>query len=661
MMGTGILTATAAARRLRTGVALVAVCAMLSSCASGIAYNDFDEAGGIPKKDYENLLGRRPPAPQAGAAASAEPPIPNFQSVIAAPAAPELADTRRVSVSVTEATPVRDILIELTRKANVDLEMDPRISGGIILTATDRPFIDVIDRIADLAELRYTFQRNTLKIELDDPFMEQYQIDALNVQRTASSSASSSTDANSASQVLGGGGGGGGQNKSETSVTSSSRSNFWGDISTNISEILDNIQSRRPTQIADGSAAFVPDVAAPSSPAAPAPPAAAPASGGAAAAGGGAPAGGILGAAAALTQGRQAQLDANLAMDKAAIPPVGATAAATAPAPTVRNSTFSVNAQSGIITVFATQRQHKAVASYLRSIRDSIMQQVLIEAKIIEVTLDDQHRTGIDWTALLGPNNDLVVTSNFNRSVVPPTFADPTISAAWSNGDGDLSIAAQLVKQFGTVRTLSSPRLTVINNQVAMLKVARNQVFFDLQVQEETNQVSNIRRITVDSEIKTVPVGIIISVQPAVNPVTRQINLSLRPSITRITGFVDDPGVALQVSSINRDNPNPVNVTSQIPIIETREVDSVVTLQSGQTIVMGGLMQEESRTQREGLPGAMDLPLVGQAVSQNIKENSVTELVIFIRATVANGPGTIHDEDIRLYKRFAPDPRPIVF
>ncbi len=656
MTATGILAAVATAKRLRTGTALVAICALLSSCSGGIAYNDFDEAGGIPKKDYEGLLGRRAPAPQAGAAASAEPPIPNFQSVIAAPSAPELADTRRVSVSVTEATPVRDILIELTRKANVDLEMDPRISGGIILTATDRPLIDVVDRIAELAELRYTFQKNTLKVELDDPYMEQYQIDALNVQRTASSSASSSTDANSASQVLGGGGGGGGQNKSETSVTSTTRSNFWGDISNNISEILDNIQSRRATPVASAAAAFVPDVTSAEQPALAG---AAPANSGAPA--GGAPgAGGVLGAAAALNQGRQAQLDANLAMSRVTPAPTAGTVS-DAPAANVRNSTFSVNAQSGIVTVFATQRQQKAIATYLRSIRDSVMQQVLIEAKIIEVTLDDQHRTGIDWTALLGPNNDLVVTSNFNRSVVPPTFADPTISAAWSNGEGDLSIAAQLVKQFGTVRTLSSPRLTVINNQVAMLKVARNQVFFDLELQEETNQVSNIRRVTVDSQIKTVPVGIIISVQPAVNPATHQINLSLRPSITRITGFIDDPGVALQVSSINRDNPNPVNVTSQIPIIETREVDSVVTLQSGQTIVMGGLMQEEARTQREGLPGVMDLPLLGQAVSQNIKENTVTELVIFIRATVANGPGTIHDEDIRLYKNFTPDPRPIVF
>jgi type II secretory pathway component GspD/PulD (secretin) len=72
-------------------------------------------------------------------------------------------------------------------------------------------------------------------------------------------------------------------------------------------------------------------------------------------------------------------------------------------------------------------------------------------------------------------------------------------------------------------------------------------------------------------------------------------------------------------------------------------------------------MQETGQTTREGFPGLMDIPLLGQAAAQNIKQNTVTELVIFIRATLANGAGTIADEDIRLYKTFTPDPRPIVF
>lgn len=90
-------------------------------------------------------------------------------------------------------------------------------------------------------------------------------------------------------------------------------------------------------------------------------------------------------------------------------------------------------------------------------------------------------------------------------------------------------------------------------------------------------------------------------------------------------------------------------------------MDSIVNLESGETVVMGGLMQEDVQTTREGVPGLMDVPLLGQAVAENIKESTVTELVVFIRATLSDAGGTVADEDIRLYKTFTPDPRPLVF
>jgi general secretion pathway protein D len=672
MMGAGILSAVARAKRLRSGVALSAIAAMLSSC-SGAHFNDYDTAGNIDKAEYAQLLGRRGADKKPGEAAGSEPPIPGFQSVVAAPSAPELADTRRVSISVTETTPVRDILIELARRAGVDLEMDPRIAGGVIMTATDRPFIEVIDRISELAELRYKMERNTLRVEIDDPYLEQYRMDVLDVQRNSNSTASSSSDPSTVAQALGSAGGGGGSNKSETSVNQSSQSHFWTTIGTNIQEILGSIQSRRSRQQAAIDASFTPQVAAPASAGAAAPPATGGAAGGAAGGGGAGGAATALPAqAAALTQNRQQQLDAMLQEDR------GNTAAAQGPVARQQvqadagaaTSRFSLNPQAGIITVFATRRQHMAIERYLRDVRAAVNQQVLIEAKIVEITLNDQYRAGIDWNAVFGPNGDLrfpatndnlTIGTNFTREVVPAELVDPTFTAAWMN-DGDLSLALQLVRQFGTVRTLSSPRLTALNNQVALLKVAKNQVFFDLQVQlQEAAQVGQRDRLTVDSQIKTVPIGMIMSVQPAIDPISRRISLSLRPSITRVTGYVNDPGVAVTVALAQAANSATPIVSSPIPIVEVREMDSLVTMESGQTVVMGGLMQEDVQNTREGLPGIMDVPLVGKALSQDIKQNRVTELVVFIRATLANAPETISDEDIRLYKTFTPDPRPIVF
>ncbi|MGE0284276.1 MAG: type II secretion system protein GspD [Rhodospirillaceae bacterium] len=670
MTATGILTVAANAKRLRGSVAMVAICAMLSSCAGPIAYNDFDNAGGPGKDEYEGLLGRRGPVtgPAGGAAAadpSGEPPIPGFQSVIAAPAAPELADTRRVSIAVTETTPVRDILIELARRSGVDLEMDPRITGGIIMTATDRPFGEVIERIADLAELRYRMERNTLRVEVDDPYLEQYRMDILNLSRTSTSTTTSSTDASSVAQALGStsGGGGGGSNQSSTSVSMQTTSDFWATIGTNIQQILQGIQSRRGSGETT-SATFVPQADSAGSESAattPAPPAAG------AGPSSGAPGAGLAGQAAATTQGRENQLQQNLAADQRqadAGPALAATASGGARgAAALGSSNFSINPEAGIITVLATQRQQRAVERYLRDVRNAVSQQILIEAKVLEIALSDQYRAGVDWDAVFGPvGEQLTIGTNFSRNVVPPNFSNPTLVAAWDNLDNDLSLAVQLVKEFGTVRTLSSPRLTALNNQVAQLKVAQNQVFFELDVTfNEATQPGQRERVTVESQIKTVPVGFIMSVQPAVDPITKRISISLRPSITRITGFVNDPGVAVAVGLAQQINPTTPNVSSPIPIIEVREMDSLITMESGQTVVMGGLMQEDVQTTREGVPGLMDVPLIGQAVAQNIKQNKVTELVIFIRATLTDAGGTVADEDIRLYKRFTPDPRPIVF
>jgi len=646
-------------RRRRRLATLGAVCALaigLGSCAD-VMKDQYDPASGATKKDYEGLVGRRGQDKLDAAKAGEAPPIPQFQSVLAAPSPPELADTRRVSLAVTETTPVRDILIELARKAEVDLELDPRIAGGIIMSVTDRPFIDVVERITELAELRYTFEKNVLRVEVDDPYLEQYRMDVLNQTRTSTGSIASSTNASSAAQSIGTGGGGGGNNKSETAVSSTSQNNFWQTIGQNIGQILTNIQSRRGDAARGIDASFVSPVSAPSSNGDDAQPVLA------GQAGQSAPAGGPLAAATDVANSRQLTSPAPSEVEQEA--PLGGEKAnmQTQRGGAIAQSNYSINPEAGIITVFANKRQHAAIDKYLRAVRSSVLQQVLIEAKILEITLNDQYRAGVDWQAFLGPNNDVEITTNFSRNVISGDIGTPTIGVGWSNSDQDLSIAAQLVKQFGTVRTLSSPRLTVTNNQTAVLKVAENQIFFDLQVERETSDQTNRTIVTVESEIKTVPVGLIMSVQPAADPVTKKISLGLRPSITRITGFVSDPAVAIQVAQINAENPggSPTTISSQIPIIETRELDSLVTMESGQTVVLGGLMQEMSENNREGLPGAMDIPILGQAVSQNIRSSKVTELVIFIRATVVNDRDTIADEDIRLYRTFTPDPRPIAF
>ena len=121
------------------------------------------------------------------AAAEDGPPIPDLQALVEPPALPSPAERKLVSASVDETVPLRDVLIELARKAEVDLEPDPRIEGGVILTMRNRPLREVIERIADLAGLRFAFRGSSLRIELDEPYYVNYWMGYLHMTRQANS------------------------------------------------------------------------------------------------------------------------------------------------------------------------------------------------------------------------------------------------------------------------------------------------------------------------------------------------------------------------------------------------------------------------------------------------------------------------------------------
>ncbi len=611
----------------------------IASCAQ---YTDYDPTAGLQKEDYEALLNRKSPEQSTQ---MEEPPIPDFEPVLAAPSAPELADVRRVSISVTDATPLRDILIELARKAGVDLEMDPDISGGIIYTATDRPFIEVIERIAELGQLRYKFRNNSLKVERDEPYLEYYRLDYPFITRDVTSSSQTTTDVSNAIQ---GASGGSGTSQSDISVSSSSNSDFWASLGDGIDQIL-AATSPEIRRNAEGGQSFTPTVESP------APTEQAQASDASNDTQN-------LVEAASGVQGLQNPMLA----DRGSSGATGVRAQSSQSDPGgIESSFFSVNEQAGIVTVFATQQQQRLVADYLQRLRSSVLSQVLIEAKIVEVTLADQFRTGVDWGsigagpggAFVGDNQTLDFDTNFARNVVTDDFPTPTIGLVWNNTDMDLNVAVSLINAFGTTRTLSSPRVTVVNNQTAFLKVAENEVFFELEVDIVAGELGQQPTVTFESNVQTVPIGIVMAVQPAIDTESQTISMSVRPSITRLVRRVEDPGVQLQLAATGSTQV----VSSAIPVIETREMDSIVTMETGQVLVMGGLMQEIAINNREGAPGLMDVPLLGRAFSQDTRQTEVVELVIFLRATIVGDRDTVHEEDIRLYNKFAPDPRPLAF
>ena len=305
----------------------------------------------------------------------------------------------------------------------------------------------------------------------------------------------------------------------------------------------------------------------------------------------------------------------------------------------------SLNETAAIITIQASEKAHKAIDSYFRLLSQSMNAQVLIEAKILEVELTDNFRSGIHWHVM----GSFLKT---RTEVEVPAASKPGFLHFFLK-DQNFETFLSFLKKFGTVRALSSPRLTVMNNQSAMMKVATNKVFFRIEYIRTENSPTQSPSERAYSQVQTVPVGFIMTVHAAVDTQTGRIVLHLRPTISKILSERNDPAV-----NILQGKNQGIQQQSSIPEIQTKEMDTVLSVISGETIVMGGLMEDTAFNDREGLPG---LHALGPLFTRKNDKRTVSELVLFLRASVINcGAETIAPADTQLYQTFCQDPRAVI-
>ncbi len=616
---------------------------LLTGCAD---FNDFGKAGqldpidrklGLTRKDYRSLDqspvsqdGKR----ETGALQVKEPPVPDLAPILAAPRPPKITNTKLVSVTVTDDVPLKDVLIELARLADVDIELDAGIQGGISFRAKERPFNEVVARIADLAGLRYSMKNGVLRVERDIPYIKNYNLDFLNMVRGSESTVTVSTDilslATSASSGGEGGGGGGGaaglSTGSTSTISSAAEDDFWESLEVGVREIL----SYQPQQRLSSGIAAVPD------PATAATPAVDPAAAGAGAA---VASGAVAGATAGAAGGAAGAAGANSNR-------------------TANGGFFVINRQAGILSISASEQQHVVIRTFIDRLRSSATAQVLIEAKIVEVELEDEFRSGIDWSLI---NGDVNIGTTFG----PDFEANNVITTVISDGQaGNLDVAVDLLERFGTTRTLSSPRLNAINNQQAVLTFAENRVFFDIDIEREDDTITTGGQIipgttTIETTRHTIPIGIILNILPSIDIEDNEVTLNVRPTLSRQVDTVIDPGSALANQIII--NQGGAGFTSEIPVVEVRELDSILKIKSGQIMVIGGLMEQTSTNEDTGVPYLSRIPLIGNAFKSSQKRDSTRELIIFIRATIINPGGNYQKADERIYNTFTRDPRPLAF
>ncbi|MBM3610237.1 MAG: hypothetical protein FJX18_01725 [Alphaproteobacteria bacterium] len=320
---------------------------------------------------------------------------------------------------------------------------------------------------------------------------------------------------------------------------------------------------------------------------------------------------------------------------------------------------MTLQRQANAIHVTAPQKIHKKIGVFLEDLQKRMTQQVLIEAKIIEVTLKDAYQGGIDWAQF--SKNNVKTRMEFGsglRSSSALLGQSNSDSVAVHLQNMPLQGVLHFMEYFGTVRTLSSPRITVLHNQNAFLRVAENQIFFDVKYERQFLSGDHEHYGSVvasHSRIQSVPIGLILSVHPVIRPETQEIILTLRPTISRIVGTREDPSVQLMAEAMRQGGKS---VTSEIPIVAIREMDSVLKLKSGKTAILGGLMIEGADHSSSGIPGIRRTPLslIGAAKKSH---RLMTELVIFLTATIVDTPVAV-PADQRLYQNFTKDPRPLL-
>jgi general secretion pathway protein D len=295
-------------------------------------------------------------------------------------------------------------------------------------------------------------------------------------------------------------------------------------------------------------------------------------------------------------------------------------------------SSVIANPEAGVIVVRATARQHEKVQEYIDLVTRNAGRQVMIEATIAEVSLKDTYTQGINWqslrslrnpgTAGFSPSQNLPAVNSTNGASFLLNYVAPGLG---------ISATLTLLENFGNVKVLSSPKISVLNNQTAMLKVVDNIVYFTVKA-DTTTSSSGPSLTTVTTTPNSVSVGLVMSVTPQISD-NGNIFLNVRPSISKLIG-----------DGKTKKDPNPsITIDSFIPEIQTREMESMLRLTDGEIAVMGGLMSDELSNSTDAVPGLSKLPGIGMLFTSRNDITTKKELVIFIKPTIIRDP-SIHGD-----------------
>lgn len=552
-------------------------------------------------------------ADSAPPAAKSNIPSPVQQSVTL-PAPKPAAKVETYSVVVKDVR-VQELLFALARDAKLNVDIHPGISGTVTLNAIDQTLPQLLNRISKQVDMRFELDGPNLVVMPDTPYLRTYKVDYVNMSRDTTGNVAINTQIASISPTAAGAGGAGAAaggtsgNVSSTKVDNLAKNRFWETLTENVKDILKEtdkeiITKRRQAGLQEQAS-------------------------GTANASGSTQVAGEAGTGSASTAS-SGQGQSGGSAQRGEIRDFKEYE-------TLQAASVMVNRETGFLMARATSRQHEKIQEFLDLVLTSARRQVMIEATIVEVTLNQSYQQGIDWQYFnqgaagravgqgtttrsfrVNPTTGAFEATT-STSTLPSSIGGTLFSLAFRRGD--FLAAIKLLENFGTLRVLSSPKLSVLNNQTALLKVVDNIVYFQFKADTTQSQTSTLTNVTTTPQ--SVSVGLVMSVTPQISE-NGSVLLNVRPTISREIGRgKPDP------------NPNiPAGMENRVPEIQTREMESLMRVNNGEIAVLGGLMQDVVNNSDDAVPGISKIPIFGNLFTHRNDLTTKTELVIFLRPTV---------------------------
>lgn len=282
-----------------------------------------------------------------------------------------------------------------------------------------------------------------------------------------------------------------------------------------------------------------------------------------------------------------------------------------------------LNKQTGIVVVRANPSQMREAEKLIASTQNQLGRQVVIEAKILEIELNDEHKDGVNWASMVRDGtNTFLMASNPIPAIATNAIASSTQVFTVSGNVGDFYAFISLMERQGKTNILSSPRISTLNNQKAVIKVGKDE-YFITDVSSNNILTGGSATNTVTQDITWTPFfsGIALDVTPQIAD-NNKVTLHIHPSITR----VEQQDKTFKINDQDGSIPMALNTV--------RESDSIVHAENGQIIVIGGLMQEDREENKSGVAFLSRIPYLGNAFRENSGNGRKSELVILLKPTI---------------------------